>query len=156
MEYYDQDPTIPNELDRLIDCYKFKIQFEIYGECLRERQLSNLHLTVIFEQVTTDMVRYINRLTDSDLVLKKINSLLICHAFSGFFQIFQRMAFISQEELKKVVQAMNQTPKLTKKVALFFVFMQMCEQENQMISSQNEVSKKYEYLITFTRNLLIF
>ncbi len=51
---------------------------------------------------------------------------------------------------------MNKTSKFTKKVALFFVFLQMGEHDKEMITSESEVNKKYELLISFTHSLLLF
>ncbi len=115
------------ELDRLIDCYKFKFQFEIFADSIKNRQFSNLQLSSVHYEVSRQQIQYLNRISSNcGVIVKKMRNLMFSHMFSALLPIFNRIIYnTSQSTLDVILEALNMTPKLTKKVALFFVFLNL-------------------------------
>ena len=59
-------------------------------------QLSNLHLTVISEQITNEAVWCFNRVSknseNAEVVLKKLSKLLVNHPFSIMKEMFRTLS----------------------------------------------------------------
>ena len=146
IEYYENDPTVAFELDRLIDCFRFKVQLDIYLHVIREQRLSNLHLAIHYHEIGQEQTRLLNRLSPgATQVVSRMAALMGSHPFSALDPIFKRIELNDKGLLAFVYSAIHKTPYLTRKVALFYSFLYLFE------DNKPECGKKYIYLVDMTR-----
>jgi hypothetical protein len=156
IEYYRRDPSVSNELEALMSCFKFKVELDIYLHCLKAQQFSNLHLTLIHKETAEEQVRCLNRLSsDSEAIVKRMSTLMVCHVFSALRDIFSRIVANTHAYLDAIVEALQRAPRFTKKVAMFYVFLHLFEEENALLTPTAEANARYGCLVDFTRKLLL-
>lgn len=64
IEFHNYDASVPSLIDKLITLFRYKVQIEFFQESYTNIISKNIHLTMIFQHISSRQNKYLGRISD--------------------------------------------------------------------------------------------